>query len=344
MIHRHILHDAEGNKHVAEWDDGLHPDVEPEEHKSRYQLFPIQDKTGYDFFQTQVRAFWTPYELDFSNERASYKRLNPAARRMLAYTLAFFSASDLLVNDRLMYSILKDPRITAEMNMALTFQSAMETIHTETYSLLLDTMIEDQSLKNDLFAGLEIYPSIKAKQRWYFENSHPNLSFAHRLLTQLMVEGVFFSSSFALISWLRIYTKGDFGALTASNSLVMRDEHLHSMMSLSLLKKHGLIEKALARRLFKEATSLEIAFIEEAYKEECLGMTCKQMSSHVKFVTNYWCNQLGIDKLFPEITETFAWLEQSTIESKSNFFELKETNYAKSADIADEKLTFNEDF
>lgn len=345
MIHRHVLHDEFDNKHIAQWDDGMHEIKEPIEiEKTRYQLFPIQDPIGYEFYETQVRMFWTPYEFDYSKERESYLKLEAPARRMLAYTLAFFSCSDLIVNDRLWFSIMRDERITAEMSMALTFQASMECIHTQTYSILLDTLISDQSLKNDLFAGAIVYPSIKSKKTWFMENSHPTLPFGHRLLTQLSVEGIHFSSSFALISWLKIHTNGGFPALCGSNALIIRDENMHAQMSVSLLKKFDLIDKKLAKRLLKEATNLEIEFIKEAYARECLGMTCAQMIHHVKFVCNYWCKQLNIDPLYPNVRETFPWIENSTHESRSNFFELKEVNYVKSTDVCQGQITFDEEF
>ena len=312
--------------------------------KSKYQLFPITDEIGWNFYQTQIQSFWTAQEISLEHEKNDFKTLNKDAQQMLVQTLAFFAASDLVVNDRLTSSIMKE-RMSTEMLMAYQTQIFFENIHTETYNLLIDTLVTDDELKLKLFNSLENYPTIGAKRDWYIKNSDENLPIAHRLIVQVCVEGIHFSSSFALIAWLRKYAGGKFKGTTTSNDLIMRDEALHAKMSLALFNRLSDEKKNLVdiEKVITEAVMLEIDFVKSAYKNPVLGMNADLMTSHVRFIGNYWSKILLDKNIFPCCTKpVFDWLVDSTLQTKTNFFEQRPTEYARPKESM--KICFDAEF
>ena len=324
-------------KDVYQMPDNENTDIEvmlgelvPTRVRGVQQLFPIQDEEAWGYYQTQIKSFWTAGELDFGHDGADMALMSTTERGVLLQTLAFFASSDIIVNDRLVTSIIHDLP-NEEWRCAITTQCFMETIHTETYNRLIDALVASQDEKAMLFNALNTIPSIRAKRDFYMQYSDPSNDFQTRLLCQLLVEGVHFSASFALIAWLRRRHPGRFEATTKANELIMRDEGLHAKMACSLLKRELNAGKTVEQLIpiVKEAVRLEQAFIRGAFRGEWLFLLNEDiLCLHVQTVADYWLTELGQAKIYGTPNQ-IDWLEGSTLECKSNFFETRPTEYQR---------------
>ena len=310
--------------------------------RNAHQLFPIQDDIAWNFYQTQIKCFWTVGELDFGHDRGDMVMMNVPERRVLLQTLAFFASSDMIVNDRLVTSIIHDLP-SEQWRAAYAAQCFMETIHTETYSKLIDTLVDDNDEKVGLFNAVVTIPTIQAKREFYMSHSDPSNDFQTRLLCQLLVEGVHFSASFALIVWLRKRFPGRFEATTKANELIMRDEGMHAQMACELLRRQLAAGNTikLLELMVRQAVKLEQDFIRDAFRGERLFMMSQEsLCLHVQVVADYWMLELGLEAIW-NTPQQFDWLEGSTLESKRNFFETRVIEYQRIDRCA---FTTEEDF
>ena len=256
--------------------------------------------------------------------------------------LAFFAASDGIVLENLATRFMSEVQVS-EARAFYGFQIAMENIHSETYSLLIETYIKDKEEKNKLFNAIEHFPCIKKKSDWAQKWIHDNRSsFATRLVAFACVEGIFFSGAFCSIFWLK--KRGLMPGLTFSNELISRDEALHCEFAIllysKLLKK---MDKSRIHELIKEAVEIETEFICEALPCRLIGMNSEMMTQYIKFVADRLCVQLGYKKIY-NISNPFDWMEMISLEGKTNFFERKVGEYSLANKQSEDAFVFSEDF
>jgi len=306
-------------------------------------MFPIQDQSIWEMYKKQVDCFWRAEEIDLSKDMNHWDSLNADERKFLSMILAFFAASDGIVLENLAQRFMGEVQI-AEARAFYGFQIAMENIHSESYSLLIDSYIKDPDEKHKLFNAISNYPCIKKKSDWAQKWIHDNRStFATRLVAFACVEGIFFSGAFCSIYWMK--KRGLMPGLTFSNELISRDEALHTEFAVllysKLVKKMG---KARIHEIIKEAVDIETEFICDALPCRLIGMNSQLMTQYIKFVADRLAVQLGYDKIY-NVVNPFDWMELISLEGKTNFFEKKVGDYAlanktKSEDV----FEFNADF
>jgi ribonucleoside-diphosphate reductase subunit M2 len=285
-------------------------------------------------YKKSVDSFWVPQEVDLSKDLSDWKTLSVDEKHFISMVLAFFAASDGLVLENLASRFMNDVQL-AEARAFYGFQIAMENIHSEMYSILIDTYINDESEKTKLFTALEHYPCIAKKANWAKKWINDNRSsFAARLVAFAVIEGLFFSSSFACIYWIK--KRGLMPGLTFSNELISRDEALHTEFAVML---YGKMQKKLQKKriyeIIQEAVEIEKEFILEAIPCRMIGMNSKLMSQYIEFVADRLCLQLGYDKIYNS-SNPFDFMELISIETKVNFFERTNSEYAlanKTVDI-----------
>jgi len=315
--------------------NNLEPLLTPDE--NRFVMFPIKYEDIWSMYQKQVDCFWRPEEIDLSKDLSHWDGLNKDEQHFISMILAFFAASDGIVLENLAQRFMSDVQVS-EARAFYGFQIAMENIHSNTYSNLIETYIKDKEEKSKLFNAISNYPCIKKKSDWAQKWIHDNRSsFATRLVAFACVEGIFFSGAFCSIFWLK--KRGLMPGLTFSNELISRDEALHCEFAILLYSK--LIKKMDKNRIhdiIKEAVEIEIEFICEALPCRLIGMNSQLMTQYIKFVADRLSVQLGYKKIY-NVTNPFDFMEMISIESKTNFFERRNDSYA----LAD-KTQSNEDF
>ena len=309
---------------------------------NRFVLFPIRHPDVWNMYKKAQSAFWTAEELDLSKDMNDWNSLTDNERHFIKHVLAFFAASDGIVNENLSARFMTDVRIP-EARAFYGFQIAMENIHNETYSLLIDTYISDTLEKVALFDALKTFPCIKQKADWALGWISSTKSFAQRLLAFACVEGIFFSGSFCSIFWLK--ERGVMPGLCTSNEFISRDEALHTefaiLMYSKLTQKERLDEKTV-HDIVSQAVAIEIDFIVDALPCSLLGMNSFLMSSYIKFVSDRLLSQLGYTKIYNE-RNPFGFMDRICLEGKANFFEHRESNYSKAQD-SNRMLVINDDF
>ena len=298
---------------------------------SRYVMFPVQHEDIWKMYKKQVDCFWRAEEIDLSKDLVHWSRLTPDEQYFISMVLAFFAASDGIVMENLATRFMGDVQIS-EARAFYGFQIAMETIHSEMYSILIETYISDKVQKNKLFRAIETCPSIAKKADWarrwigYATEDKSSEMFATRLVAFACVEGIFFSSSFAAIYWIK--KRGIMPGLTLSNEFISRDEALHTEFAILLYSKlQQKLEKTRIAEIVREAVEIEKEFITESLPCRLIGMNAKLMSQYIEFVGDRLCIQLGIDKLYNS-QNPFDFMELISLESKSNFFERTVSEYA----------------
>jgi ribonucleoside-diphosphate reductase beta chain len=316
--------------------------VEPllTEHESRYVMFPIQDQSIWQMYKKQVDCFWRAEEIDLSKDAASWKTLSDDEKYFIKMVLAFFAASDGIVVENLGVRFMSEVQLS-EARAFYGFQIAMENIHSEVYSLLIDTYVKEPAEKTQLFNALENFPCIKKKGEWAIKWINDNRSsFATRLVAFACVEGIFFSGAFCSIYWLK--KRGKMPGLTFSNELISRDEALHTEFAVLLYKK---LVKQLPKKkvhdMIKEAVEIEREFICEALPCRLISMNSTLMSQYIEYCADRLSVQLGYDKIYGA-TCPFDFMEQISIEGKTNFFEKRVGEYALANKDKDE-TTFDLD-
>jgi ribonucleoside-diphosphate reductase subunit M2 len=289
-------------------------------------MFPIQDQSIWEMYKKQVECFWRAEEIDLSKDINHWESLTDEERSFLSSILAFFAASDGIVLENLAQRFMGEVQL-AEARAFYGFQIAMENIHSETYSLLIDSYIKEPEEKDRLFHALNHYPCIKKKADWAQKWIHDNRStFATRLVAFACVEGIFFSGAFCSIYWMK--KRGLLPGLTFSNELISRDEALHTEFAVLLYSK--LVKKMNKSRIIeiiKEAVDIETEFICEALPCRLIGMNSQLMTQYIKFVADRLSVQLGYEKIY-NVVNPFDWMELISLEGKTNFFEKKVGDYA----------------
>ena len=297
-----------------------------QEDDKRFVMFPIVDNDIWSMYKKQVDCFWRAEEIDLSKDLSDWNRLTSDEKHFVSMILAFFAASDGIVLENLGMRFMSEVQLS-EARAFYGFQIAMENIHSETYSLLIETYIKNPQEKDKLFNALNNFPCIKKKGDWALKwINDKRSSFATRLVAFACVEGIFFSGAFCSIYWLK--KRGLMPGLTFSNELISRDEALHTEFAVLLYNKlQKKMTKARIHEIIKEAVEIEKEFICEALPCRLIGMNATLMQQYIEFVADRLVVQLGYDKIY-NASNPFDFMEMISIEGKTNFFEKRVGEYA----------------
>ena len=297
------------------------------ETKNRHVIFPIQYDDVWSMYKKHVSTYSTVEEIDFSKDGKDWDTLTHDEQYFIKNVLAFFAASDGIVNENLVLNFMSEIKVP-EVLAFYSFQNAIETVHSETYSLLIDTYIKDEIEKKRLLNAVETIPCIKKKADWAMKwiNSTDD-NFATRLIAFACIEGIFFSGAFCSIYWLK--ERGIMHGLTFSNELISRDESLHTEFAI-LLYSHivNKLSEEKVHEIIKDAVTIEKEFIIESLPCRLLGMNSELMSQYIEFVSDRIAVQLGYNKIY-NIVNPFDFMDRIGLEDKQNFFEVRVSNYSK---------------
>lgn len=293
---------------------------------SRSCYFPIQHDNLHKLYQKQIDCFWRAEEIDLTADASAYDKLSSDEKYFINHILGFFATSDSVVMSNLLDNFLSEVKLL-EARMFYSFQSAMESIHGLTYSLLIDSIIKDKKTKNELFNSISEYPAVKKKADWSVKYFSRKRSFGSRLVAFACVEGIFFSGAFASIFWLKKRGVGMNG-LIFSNELISRDEALHTEFAVALFHKlEHKPPKDKIKSIIKDAIELEKEFIIESLPCRLIGMNSKLMNEYIEFMGDRLCMQLCNEKIF-NTSNPFDFMETISLEKKTNFFESRVSEYA----------------
>ena len=299
------------------------------EENKRYVVFPIQNDKVYEMYKKAVASFWTPEEIDLEKDMTDFNKLTDDERFFIENVLAFFAASDGIVNENLGERFLNEVQIK-EAKMFYGFQIAMEDIHGITYSLLIDTYIKDSVKKAKLLNAIETIPSVKKKADWakkWIEDK--DADFGKRVIAFAAVEGIFFSGAFCSIFWLK--KRGLMPGLCFSNELISRDEGMHTEFAIlmySMLQNKPSNETVI--QIITEAVEIEKEFITESLPCSLIGMNQDLMKQYIEYVSDRLLLMMGIPKIF-NVTNPFEWMELISVQGKTNFFEKRVGEYSNAA-------------
>ena len=310
---------------------------------NRFVMFPIKDDSIWKMYKKQVDCFWRAEEIDLTSDIVHWDTLSRDEKYFISMILAFFAASDGIVLENLAVRFMSDVQL-AEARAFYGFQIAMENIHSETYSLLIETYIKDEHQKDKLFTALSHFDCINKKANWAQKWIHDLKSdFATRLVAFACVEGIFFSGAFCSIFWLK--KRGLLPGLTFSNELISRDEALHTEFAVLLYGKlNAPLPESRFYEIICEAVLIETEFICDALPCRLIGMNSQLMTQYIQFVADRLCLQLGYNKVY-NVQNPFQFMELISIESKTNFFEKRNDSYALATKTKDENtFVLNEDF
>ena len=316
------------------------------ENENRFVLFPIEHDDIWAEYKKQEASFWTAEEIDLSQDISDWEnKLNDNERHFIKHVLAFFAASDGIVNENLAENFLAEVQYT-EAKFFYGFQIAMENVHSETYSLLIDTYIKDKVEKDKLFRAIETLDCVAKKAQWalrWIDNG----SFAERLIAFAAVEGIFFSGSFCSIFWLK--KRGLMPGLTFSNELISRDEGMHMDFACLLHGKHVVnkVPKERIEEIIKDAVEIEKEFVVDAIPVRLIGMNADLMSQYIEFVADRLLVELGNEKVY-NVSNPFDFMDMINLQGKTNFFEKRVGEYqkagVKTGDSSRNTFSTNADF
>jgi len=312
---------------------------------NRFVLFPIQHDDIWNFYKKSEASFWTAEEIDLHQDITDWEtKLNDDERHFIKHVLAFFAASDGIVNENLAENMVNEVQYT-EAKFFYGFQIMMENIHSETYSLLIDTYIKDPKEKDYLFNAIENLACVREKAEWAFKWIE-NGSFAERLIAFAVVEGIFFSGSFCSIFWLK--KRGLMPGLSFSNELISRDEGMHCDFACLLYSDHiqNKLPKQTIQDIILDAVKMEQEFVSDALPVNLIGMNAGMMCQYIEFVADRLLAQLGNEKVF-NVENPFPWMDLISLQGKTNFFEKRVGDYQKSGVLADKDkqvFSLDEDF
>ncbi|EIJ38495.1 ribonucleotide-diphosphate reductase subunit beta [Galbibacter orientalis] len=322
--------------------------IEPilQENKDRFVIFPIQHHDIWEWYKKQEACFWTAEEIDLHQDLTDWNnKLNDDERYFIKHILAFFAASDGIVNENLAENFVNEVQYS-EAKFFYGFQIMMENIHSETYSLLIDTYVKNEKEKGQLFKAIENFPAIKKKADWALKWIE-SPSFAERLIAFAAVEGIFFSGAFCSIFWLK--KRGLMPGLTFSNELISRDEGMHCDFAVHLHNTHlkNKVSKERIKEIIVEALDIEREFITESLPASLIGMNAKLMTQYLEFVTDRLLVEMECEKIYNS-TNPFDFMDMISLQGKTNFFEKRVSEYQKagvlSKDDEDQKISFDADF
>jgi ribonucleotide reductase beta subunit family protein with ferritin-like domain len=313
------------------------------ESKNRHVMFPVEYPDIFEMYKKHVSTFWTADELNFQQDLIDLEKLTSNEKYFINHVLAFFAASDGIVSENLGQRFSNDvPK--AEVRAFYAFQNAMEQVHSESYSLLIDSYVKDPVEKDSLFNAVRNFPAIKEKsdwcQKWITDILSP---FSQRLVAFAIVEGVFFSASFCAIFWMR--ERGLLPGLSFANQLISRDEGLHTQFACLLYSKlNNKLPEKVIHEMFKEAVEIEMNFITESIPCAMIGMNSDLMKEYIKFVADYTIMMLGYQPMYHS-QNPFAFMEFASLEGKTNFFEKRVSEYSKAVVSTDDfKVDIDGDF
>jgi ribonucleoside-diphosphate reductase beta chain len=316
-----------------------------QDNPDRFVLFPIVHDDIWKFYKKSEASFWTAEEIDLAADLTDWAtKLNDDEKHFIKHVLAFFAASDGIVNENLAENFLSEVQYT-EAKFFYGFQVMMENIHSETYSLLIDTYIKDHAEKNHLFKAIETLDCVKKKAEWalrWIDNG----SFVERLVAFAAVEGIFFSGSFCSIFWLK--KRGLMPGLSFSNELISRDEGLHCDFACLLYNNHvqNKLSKERIREIIEDAVAIEKEFVTDALPVRLIGMNADLMQQYIEFVADRLLVELGNEKIYNS-TNPFDFMEMISLQGKTNFFEKRVGEYQKSGvanNTGDHTFTMDADF
>jgi len=314
------------------------------ENKDRFVILPINYPAIWEMYKKHEASFWTAEEIDLSDDQKHWDGMNDGERHFVSHVLAFFAASDGIVNENLAVNFMSEVQVP-EARCFYGFQIMMENIHSETYALLIDTYIKDPTEKDRLFHAIDTVPCVGRKAQWALKWIN-NGTFAQRLVAFAAVEGIFFSGSFCSIFWLK--KRGLMPGLTFSNELISRDEGLHCEFACLL---YSMLENKLSKEeatgIITEAVEIEKEFITDALPVRLIGMNADLMSQYIEFVADRWLQELGYDKVY-NATNPFDFMEMISLQGKTNFFEKRVGDYQKSGVLnnqpSSQAFSLDEDF
>jgi ribonucleoside-diphosphate reductase beta chain len=312
------------------------------ENPNRFVIFPLKYRDIWEKYKQAQMSNWTSEEIELSPDLVDWdEKLNDGERHYIKNVLAFFAASDGIVNENLAENFVKEVQYP-EAKFFYGFQIAMENVHSETYSLLIDTYIRDTEEKERLFNAIETVPSVKKKAEWALKWIDSE-SFAERLIAFAAVEGIFFSGSFCAIFWLK--KRGLMPGLTFSNELISRDEALHCEFACLLHNKYiqNKVSEERIKEIICEAVEIEKEFITDSLPVSLIGMNEKLMAQYIEFVADFWLVELGCTKVF-NVENPFDFMEMLSLQGKANFFEKRNGDYQKPSDRNIDFSNLSEDF
>jgi len=315
------------------------------ENKDRFVLFPITHDDIWKFYKKAEASFWTAEEIDLAQDLVDWNdKLNDDERHFIKHILAFFAASDGIVNENLAENFLSEVQYT-EAKFFYGFQIAIENIHSETYSLLIDTYIKDAKEKDYLFNAVDTIPCVKEKADWALRWIDEG-SYAERLIAFAAVEGIFFSGSFCSIFWLK--KRGLMPGLSFSNELISRDEGLHCDFACLLYNNHlvNKLPKETVTKIIKDAVEIEKVFVSEAIPVRLIGMNAELMKQYIEFVADRLLSELECDKIYNS-KNPFDFMDMISIQGKTNFFEKRVAEYQKAGVLnsgESQSFSLDEDF
>lgn len=312
----------------------------------RYTLFPISpsEEGLYKLYKKAVASFWTVEEIDFSKDKDDWEKLTENEQYFIKHVLAFFAGSDGVVQENLATRFQKDVQ-SPVARLFYAMQNAMEGIHSETYSLLIDQYVKDKDEQLKYFRAIDTIPAIRKKALWAVKWVESPEDYATRLLAFACVEGIFFSGSFCAIYWVK--KRGLLPGLTLSNEFISRDEGLHTEFAVAMYDRlqNKLSEEAV-QSIVQEAVECETEFITESLPVSLIGMNARDMKQYIQFVADRLLVQLGYQKLY-KVGNPFDFMDLISLEGKTNFFEKKVSEYSKPGvgmDAAQMVVKFDEDF
>jgi ribonucleoside-diphosphate reductase beta chain len=313
------------------------------ENKDRFVILPINYPAIWEMYKRHEASFWTAEEIDLSSDQKDWEGLNDGERHFISHILAFFAASDGIVNENLAVNFMSEVQVP-EARCFYGFQIMMENIHSETYALLIDTYIKDPKQRTHLLHAIDTVPCVQKKAQWalkWIENGN----FAQRLVAFAAVEGIFFSGSFCSIFWLK--KRGLMPGLTFSNELISRDEGMHCEFACLL---YSMLQNKLSKdeiyEIIKEAVSIEKEFVTDALPVDLIGMNARLMQQYIEFVADRWVTELGYPAIY-NATNPFDFMELISLQGKTNFFEKRVGDYQKSGvlnSVEDQAFSLDEDF
>lgn len=315
------------------------------ENKDRFVLFPIEHDDIWQFYKKAEASFWTAEEIDLSQDFKDWENMNDGERHFIKHVLAFFAASDGIVNENLAENFVAEVQYT-EAKFFYGFQIAIENIHSETYSLLIDTYVKDPREKDGLFHAIETLDCVKKKADWALRWIDKG-SFQERLIAFAAVEGIFFSGSFCSIFWLK--KRGLMPGLSFSNELISRDEGLHCDFACLLYNNHinNKLPEETIQEIIKDAVRIEKEFVTDALPVKLIGMNADLMCQYIEFVADRLLIELNCPKVYNS-TNPFDFMEMISLQGKTNFFEKRVGEYQKAGVMNNEKekpkFSLDEDF
>jgi ribonucleotide reductase beta subunit family protein with ferritin-like domain len=309
---------------------------------TRFTTFPVRYSDLWDLYKKAVGSFWTVEEIDLAGDLKDWDKLSSDEQHFIKMVLAFFAASDGIVMENIDMNFSKDVQIP-EARSFYAYQGFNESIHSETYSLMIDKLVRDPEEKAKLFRAIETSPAVKQKAEWALKWMQQDSPFAQRLVAFACVEGIFFSGSFCSIFWLK--KRGLMPGLSFSNELISRDEGLHQEFAVTLYSH--LKEKLDDNTIFQiviEALEIESEFITEALPCRLIGMDADSMREYIKFVAQRLLTQLGVTQHSIHANNPFDWMENISLEGKTNFFEKRVGDYSKHMIAEGDGIRFDEEF